>query len=108
VKQYHHFINGEYKPSLHGGTMDIFNPATGLKYATIASGDAADVQLAYNAAKNAADGWACTPLATRQAILQKIANLIEEKAELLAQAEMEDTGKPIALARRLDSVNRLV
>lgn len=82
--------------------MDIVNPATGLKYATIASGDAADVQLAYNAAKNAAFGWGSTPLATRQTILQKIATLIEEKSELLAQAEMEDTGKPIALARRLD------
>ncbi|HEY3387893.1 MAG TPA: aldehyde dehydrogenase [Saprospiraceae bacterium] len=102
MKQYHHFINGEYRPSLHGGTMDIINPATGLKYATIASGDAADVQLAYNAANNAAPTWASTPLATRQAILQKIATLIEEKSELLAQAEMEDTGKPIALARRLD------
>ena len=82
--------------------MDIVNPATGLKYATIASGDAADVQLAYNAANNAAFGWASTPLAVRQTILQKIATLIEEKSELLAQAEMEDTGKPIALARRLD------
>lgn len=82
--------------------MDIINPATGLKYATIASGDAADVQVAYNAAKNAAVTWAATPLATRQSILQKIATLIEEKLELFAQAEMEDTGKPIALARSLD------
>jgi aminomuconate-semialdehyde/2-hydroxymuconate-6-semialdehyde dehydrogenase len=43
-----------------------------------------------------------TPLAARQAILQKIASIIEARAEELAEAEMLDTGKPISLARRLD------
>ncbi len=82
--------------------MDIINPATGKKYALLASGDEADVKLAYNAANNAAEGWAMTPLATRQSILQKIASIIEERTDELAEAEMLDTGKPISLARRLD------
>jgi len=82
--------------------MDIINPATGKKYATLASGDEADVKLAYNAAQNAAEAWALTPLPARQAILQKIASLIEEKTDDLAEAEMLDTGKPISLARQLD------
>ena len=102
MKQYNHFINGEYRPSLHGRTMDILNPATGQKYATLAAGDEADVNLAYNAAHHAAEGWALTPLAERQAILQKIANIIEDIADELVAAEMMDTGKPISLARRLD------
>ncbi len=102
MKQYNHFINGEYKPSLHGGTIDIINPATGKKYATLASGDEADVRLAYNAAANAAKAWAMTPLPARQAILQKIATIIEERSAELAEAEMLDTGKPISLAKRLD------
>jgi aminomuconate-semialdehyde/2-hydroxymuconate-6-semialdehyde dehydrogenase len=102
MKQYNHFINGEYRPSLHGGTMDLINPATGKKYATLASGDQADVNLAYNAANNAAEGWAATPLPERQAILQKIAAIIEDISEELAAAEMMDSGKPISLARRLD------
>lgn len=82
--------------------MDILNPATGKKYATLASGDEADVNLAYNAAHQAAEGWALTPLAERQAILQKIANIIDDISEELVAAEMMDTGKPISLARRLD------
>jgi len=102
MKQYNHFINGEYKPSLHGGTIDIINPATGKKYATLASGDEADVRLAYNAAANAAEAWAMTPLPARQAILQKIGIIIEERSAELAEAEMLDTGKPISLAQRLD------
>lgn len=63
--------------------MDILNPATGQKYATLAAGDEADVNLAYNAAHHAAEGWALTPLAERQAILQKIANIIEDIADEL-------------------------
>ena len=82
--------------------MDIINPATGAKYAVLASGDEADVKLAYTAAKNASEGWANTPLAERQSILHRIATILEEKSEMLAQAEMLDTGKPISLARSLD------
>ena len=69
MKQYNHFINGEYRPSLHGGTMDIINPATGKKYAILASGDEADVKLAYNAAQNAAEAWAMTILFARLHLL---------------------------------------
>ncbi len=102
MKQYNHFIGGEYKPSVNGGTMDIINPATGKKYATLASGDEADVQLAFQAAKDAAEGWAMTPLAKRQAIMQRIATIIEEKVDFLAEAEMLDTGKPISHAKGLE------
>ena len=82
--------------------MEIINPATGKQYAILAAGDEADVNLAFIAARNACAGWANTPLAERQAILQRIASLIEEKAEIFAQAEMLDSGKPISLARSLD------
>lgn len=102
MKQFYHFINGEYKPSVHGGTMEIINPATGKSYAILASGDKADVQLAVISAKNAFEEWSRYSLARRQAVLQKIASLIEDKTEMLAEAEMLDSGKPISLARSLD------
>jgi aminomuconate-semialdehyde/2-hydroxymuconate-6-semialdehyde dehydrogenase len=102
MKTIQHFINGEYRPSLHGGTMDIINPATGNVYATLSAGDEHDIQLAVTAAKNAAEGWARTPLAKRQAILQRISDLITENLEAFIAAEVEDSGKPASLARRLD------
>lgn len=102
MTQYNHFINGEYRPSIHGGTMDIINPATGKQYAVLASGDEADVQFAFISAKNAFEEWSRTPLARRQAILQKIASLIDEKSEMLAESEMLDSGKPITQAKQLD------
>ena len=76
MKQYNHFINGEYKPSVHGGTMGIINPATGKQYALLASGDESDVNLAFIAARNASSAWANTPLADSQDVRYRIANVI--------------------------------
>jgi aminomuconate-semialdehyde/2-hydroxymuconate-6-semialdehyde dehydrogenase len=102
MKKIEHFINGSYQPSHHGATMDILYPATGEVYATLAAGDSHDVQAAVTAAKIAAPGWAATPLATRQQILQRIADLITANLDAFVEAEVMDSGKPISLARRLD------
>src|SRR5688500_18637280 len=102
MKTFNHFIFGEYRPSLSGQTLDVFNPATGKKYATVAAGDAQDVQLAVNGARHAAREWGLTSLAKRQAIMQKISELILERIDELAIAECLDSGKPISQAKQLD------
>lgn len=102
MKTFNHFIYGEYRPSLNGGIMDVINPATGEKYATLAAGDAQDVQLAVNGARKAVPEWGLTPLAKRQAIMQRISELILERSDELAQAECLDSGKPITQAKQLD------
>jgi aminomuconate-semialdehyde/2-hydroxymuconate-6-semialdehyde dehydrogenase len=102
MKKVEHFINGSYTPSHSGARMNILYPATGEVYATLAAGDAHDVQAAVTAAKIAAPGWAATPLATRQQILQRIADLITANLDAFVEAEVMDSGKPISLARRLD------
>jgi acyl-CoA reductase-like NAD-dependent aldehyde dehydrogenase len=56
--------------------------------------DEHDVQSAVAAAKNASASWARTPLAKRQAILQRISDLILENIESFIAAEVEDSGKP--------------
>jgi aminomuconate-semialdehyde/2-hydroxymuconate-6-semialdehyde dehydrogenase len=55
-----------------------------------------------SAAREAFPGWAACPAADRRRILLRLADLMERDAEALAQAESIDSGKPIALARRLD------
>ncbi len=102
MRQINHFIFGKYKASLNGGEMDVIDPVTGKKYASLASGDEMDVQLAVNAARHAAPAWALTSLAHRQAVMQKIADLILERLDELAEAECKDTGKPIMQVRQID------
>ena len=102
MKDILHFIHGSYKPSLSGKTIEVINPATGKVYANLSSGDAQDVAADVMAAKNAAEEWGRTPLAKRQTILQRISDLINDNLDMFVDAEVEDSGKPASLARRLD------
>jgi aminomuconate-semialdehyde/2-hydroxymuconate-6-semialdehyde dehydrogenase len=58
--------------------------------------------LAVAAATGAFPAWAATSVNERSRILHKIADLIEENLELLANAESVDNGKPVSLATSVD------
>jgi len=96
------YINGELHEPIDGGFIDNFEPATGEVYSLIAKSNEKDVDKAVVAAKAAFKGWSETPKDERAAILYRISELIEENAELLAQAESKDNGKPVSLARQVD------
>lgn len=96
------FINGKFVPAKNGGTIDVLNPANGSVITQIAAAEAEDVDLAVVAAQNAFPAWAETPAAERGRLLLKLADLIEENLEELAQLESLDTGHPIRDSRRLD------
>ncbi|OSI11350.1 MULTISPECIES: aldehyde dehydrogenase family protein [Neisseria] len=96
------FINGKFVPAQKGGTIDVLNPANGELITKIAAAEAEDVDIAVAAAKKAFPAWAATPAAERGRLLLKLADLIEEHAEELAQIESLDTGHPIRDSRRLD------
>jgi len=85
-----------------GGWRDVHEPATGQVYARCADGDADDVERAVAAAEAAAPGWASTPASERAAALRRIADAIEQRLDAFAEAESRDSGKPVALARRVD------
>lgn len=98
-----HYINGEYVPSLDGGTFENINPATTDVIGEIAKGTKADVDLAIAVAKDARHGaWKTMPLAERSKIIRKIGDLILENLETLAELESLDTGKPHSLSKSLD------
>lgn len=61
--------------------------------AKVALGDAATIDTAAKAAKDAFPAWAAMEGAKRKAILHRIADLIEERAEEIALCECWDTGQ---------------
>ncbi|MEZ4264893.1 MAG: aldehyde dehydrogenase [Myxococcota bacterium] len=98
-----HFIGGRTTPAISGGRFEDRDPATGALLAEVARGDAADVDHAVVAARAALDGeWGRMPAEARAAILDRAAGLLEARADEAALLESEDSGKPVALARRLD------
>jgi len=97
------FIGGQHRKSLSGKTFETPNPATGKTLATVAEGDAADIDEAVRAARAAYDGaWRDLTPSSRGKILWKIGDLIEEHAEELADLESLDNGKPKLQAQFAD------
>lgn len=96
------YINGELHEPIDGAYIDNFEPATGKVYSLIPKSNQKDVDKAVVAAKAAFKSWSETPKDERAAVLYRISELIEENAEMLAQAESKDNGKPVNLARQVD------
>ena len=93
--RYDNFIGGKFVAPVAGRYMDNITPITGQKICEVPRSDAADVDLALDAAHAAKEAWGKTSAAERSNILLKIADRIEENLDLIAAAETWDNGKPI-------------
>lgn len=96
------FIGGEFVDAIHKGRFDTINPATGNVIASMAAGDAADVDAAVAAARKAFRGWSRTAPRERMEILYRYVELLGEHAEQLAVLESLDMGKPISDVLAID------
>ncbi|PKP24270.1 MAG: 2-hydroxymuconic semialdehyde dehydrogenase [Bacteroidetes bacterium HGW-Bacteroidetes-2] len=96
------YINGKLQPPLSGEWIDNYDPSCGEVYGKIPNSSEEDVEEAVQAAVKAFPGWSTTTVEERSSILLKIADLIEEKLQFLAEAESKDNGKPISLALAVD------
>ena len=93
--RYDNFIGGKFVAPSKGQYFDVITPISGKVYTQAARSDAADIELALDAAHAASDAWGKTDAATRANMLLKIADRIEANLELLAYAETVDNGKAI-------------
>ncbi|HXA19430.1 MAG TPA: aldehyde dehydrogenase [Thermoanaerobaculia bacterium] len=96
------FIGGAFAPPRSGAYFDDVNPATTEIIARIPDSDEDDVDDAVSAAKGAFPAWSRMPAAERSRLLLKLADLIEQNLDELARCESIDSGKTLALAKRLD------
>lgn len=102
MERFANYIAGEFADAASGGTLDVFEPATGQIYGQVSASGEVDVGRAVDAARHAFPGWADTPAADRAALLHRMADGVEARLDELARAESVDTGKPISLARSVD------
>jgi aldehyde dehydrogenase len=100
--RYDNFIGGEWVPPTTGRYSDNVAPAHGKPFTQVAYSGAADIELALDAAHAAKDAWGEASLTERSAVLNKVADIIEENLETLAIAESYDNGKPIRETRAAD------
>lgn len=96
------YINGNFVSAISEEWIDNYEPATGQVYSQLPRSKAEDIQMAYEAARNAFVYWSQLSTEDRSNYLLKIADKIEKRLEEFAQAESKDTGKPIQLAKTVD------
>ncbi len=94
-------IDNQWRAALDGGEIEAIAPATGEVFGRIAAGTAADVDAAVTAARRALEtgAWGRMSAVERGRLLSRMAVVIADHAEELAQLEALDTGKPIGQAR---------
>lgn len=98
------FINNEFVEAQEKATFGIENPATGEVVIEVQEGRAEDVDIAVKAARKtfkSKEFKELMPMA-RAALLQKLADLMEQHKDALCAIEMLDTGKTYKQASNLD------
>jgi len=94
------YIDGKWVSPLNTKEFCVMDPSTEEPISTISLGDAADVNLAVNAAAKAFAAWSETSREQRLLFLRQIIEIYKAKADLLAEAIVSEMGAPITLARK--------
>jgi aldehyde dehydrogenase (NAD+) len=93
-------VDGRWVHAASGKRFESCNPATGEVLATVAEGDAEDVNRAVAAARKAFEGpWSKFKPYQRQQLLLKLADLVERHFDELSALDTLDMGAPISRTR---------
>ncbi len=98
LEKYRMHIAGEWAEPASGDYLESFNPFTAKPWALIPRGNAEDADRAVEAAHGAAfNGEGAAMTATQRGhMIRKLADILVEEAERLAEIEVRDNGKLIA------------
>ncbi len=97
MKTYQLYINGEYVDAASTKTIDAIDPATTEVIAKVPDANAQDVDRAVRAARSAFDEgpWRDATAQDRGRVLFKLAQIVRDRADELADVETRNSGKPI-------------
>ncbi len=100
AKVFKNYINGKWKASTSGGTFENINPANHNEVlGRFQKSNKKDVDEAIAAAEEALPKWRATPAPKRGEILFKVAELLLQQKETLAQDMTREMGKVIGETR---------
>lgn len=97
-------INGQWTEAASGKTFDTLDPSTGEVIVSVAEGDKEDINRAVTAARAAFEDspWSRMIPSARESLMHRLADLMQENADVLAELEALDNGKNVAIARAVD------
>ncbi|WP_417728508.1 aldehyde dehydrogenase family protein [Roseovarius sp.] len=99
-----YFVDGALATPASGDAQATTDPATGEALTQIARATAAEVDQAVRSARQTFEGddWARMRPSHRQRLINRLADLLEQNIDELAELETLDNGKPFAMAKNAD------
>lgn len=92
-------INGEWISAASGATINVVNPATEDVIIPVALAGPNDINRAFDAAAQALPGWSRKTAYERANVLKKTAELMRQRADVIARTMTMEQGKPVAESR---------
>ncbi|MCW2120336.1 aldehyde dehydrogenase family protein, partial [Flavobacterium sp. 7A] len=99
IKEYQLFINGEWRTSTSGATIDVLSPSTEEIVARVQNGTAEEALETLAHADKAQKEWKKKPARERADLMYKFSNEIKANSEYLAQLIVKEQGKLLKVAR---------
>jgi len=93
------YINGQWVAPEKANDYNVIDPSTEEVCAVISLGDQADTDAAVAAAKAAFPDWAYVDKSEKMALLKKLLEVYNDRAEEMAQAMSMEMGAPIDMSR---------
>ena len=99
IKKTNFYINGQWVAPEKSNDFAVIDPSTEEQCAVISLGNQEDTDAAVQAARNAFDAWSQTSKTDRVALLKRLLEIYNDRAEEMAQAMSLEMGAPINLSR---------
>jgi succinate-semialdehyde dehydrogenase/glutarate-semialdehyde dehydrogenase len=93
------FIDGAWSPAAAGRTLPVVNPSTGEVVGTVAHAERADLDRALEAADKGFRAWRKVSAFERSKVMRKAADLLRERADMIAPLLTMEQGKPLPEAK---------
>jgi acyl-CoA reductase-like NAD-dependent aldehyde dehydrogenase len=97
------YIDGKWVKSDSNETFAVINPCNESVVATVAMGNAVDVDNAVKAARKAFASWSQTPVAERADILSKISDALADRQDEIGDTIALEMGMPSTWARMIQA-----
>ncbi|HUA04934.1 MAG TPA: aldehyde dehydrogenase family protein [Solirubrobacteraceae bacterium] len=109
AQNFGHVVDGHLEVSADAERYPVLNPATGELIVEVPLGTREDVHRSVRVARGALAGWRSKTPGQRATHLLALAALIDEHADILAELESLNVGKPLPMARdEMSTVSDLV
>ena len=95
------FVDGQWQKSTGPEIIDVINPYSEQIIASVASCSSEDISRAVEASHQAFLTWSQSSVETRVSLLRKIAQVLKEQQEELANTIASELGMPLKMTQRV-------